>query len=202
MAAPMMMKAAETSKQTGTHGMQRAKFSMKLGMQDHMTDDDLAFYSAAGVEAVCGWLPSRKLDDSWSVAGLMRERERVESYGMKLAMVPLPLSSVEIEKAEYPSILLGISPDRERAVDDICQMIRNVAAAGIPAVKYNMTIIGIPRTAPVQGRGRAEAHAFNYALATNPEPPLTAAGRVTADGTGSASRGSSSAWFRLRRNAR
>ena len=111
----------------------------------------------------------------------MRERERVESYGMKLAMVPLPLSSVEIEKAEYPSILLGISPDRERAVDDICQMIRNVAAAGIPAVKYNMTIIGIPRTAPVQGRGRAEAHAFNYALATNPEPPLTAAGQVTAD---------------------
>ena len=115
---------------------------MKLGMQDHMTDDDLAFYSAAGVEAVCGWLPSRKLDDPWSVAGLLRERERVESYGIKLAMVPLPMSSVEIEKAEYPSILLGSSPDRDRAIDDICQMIRNVGAAGIPAVKYNMTLIG------------------------------------------------------------
>src|SRR5581483_5104565 len=49
------------------------------------------------------------------------------------------------------------------------------------AVKYNMTIIGIPRTAPVKGRGRAEAHAFNYELATNPEPPFTEAGRVPAD---------------------
>jgi mannonate dehydratase len=177
----MMMQAAKTSGETGAPERWRGKFPMKLGMQDHMTDDDLAFYSAAGVEAVCGWLPSRKLDDPWSVAGLLRERERVESYGIKLAMVPLPMSSVEIEKAEYPSILLGSSPDRDRAIDDICQMIRNVGAAGIPAVKYNMTLIGIPRTAPVQGRGRAQAHAFNYAVATNPEPPLTAAGRVTAD---------------------
>ncbi len=175
----MMVRDPEKSAAPHAKGKEPSKLTMKLGMQDHMTDDDLAFYSAAGVEAVCGWLPSRKLDDAWSVAGLMRERERVESYGMQLAMVPLPMSSLEIEKAEYPSILLGISPDRDRAIDDICQMIRNAAQAGIPAVKYNLTLIGIPRTAPVPGRGRAEAHAFNYALARRPEPPLTAAGHVT-----------------------
>jgi mannonate dehydratase len=180
MAAPIVIRGAPAQPAQGA-SRQPKKPPMKLGMQDHMTDDDLAFYSAAGVEAVCGWLPSRKLDDAWSVAGLMRERERVESYGMKLAMLPLPMSSVEIEKAEYPSILLGVSPDRDRAIDDICHMIRNVAQAGIPAVKYNMTIIGIPRTAPVQGRGRAEDHAFNYGVATNPEPPPPSAGRVTAN---------------------
>ena len=181
MAGPLMMRDAETLEHSAPRGGPSAPWRMKLGMQDHMTDDDLAFYSAAGVEAVCGWLPSRKLDDAWSVEGLSRERERVESYGIMLAMVPLPMSSVEIEKAEYPGILLGISPDRDRAIDAICQMIRNAAQAGIPAVKYNLTLIGIPRTVPVKGRGRAQAHAFNYALATNPEPPPTEAGRVTAD---------------------
>ena len=80
---------------------------MKLGMQDHMSNDDLSYYSAVGVEQVCTSLPSRSLDEKWSVEGLAKERERVESYGVKLAMVPLPLSSVEIDKAEYPSIMLG-----------------------------------------------------------------------------------------------
>ena len=181
MTAPMMMRTFDAAGPPHAEGRQRGKFPMKLGMQDHMSDDDLAFYSAAGVEGVCTSLPSRKLDEKWSVEALRRERERIESYGIKLEMVPLPMSSVEIERAEYPSILLGMSPERDRAIDEICQMIRNVAGAGIPAVKYNMTLIGIPRTAPVRGRGRAEAHAFNYSLATNPEPKLTAAGRVSAE---------------------
>ena len=179
MAAPAIG-AAQTTGQKKSPSKTPAKFLMKLGMQDHVTDDDLSFYSAAGVEQVCTSLPSKKLDEKWSVEGLTKERERVESYGLKLAMVPLPMSSVEIEKAEYPSIMLG-APDRDRAIDDICQMIRNAAKAGIPGVKYNMTLIGIIRTDPVKGRGRSEAHVFNYASIKNPDLPLTAAGKVTAE---------------------
>ena len=47
----------------------------------------------------------------------------MESYGVKLAMMPLPLSSVEIDKAEYPNIMLGKTPERDRDIDDICQMV-------------------------------------------------------------------------------
>lgn len=177
MAAPASG-AAQTASAQNSQKKQPTKFLMKLGMQDHMTNDDLAFYSSVGVEQVCTSLPSRRLDEKWSVEGLTRERERVESYGIKLAMVPLPLSSVEIDKVEYPSIMLGRTPDRDRDIDDICQMIRNVARVGIPAVKYNMSILGIVRTDPVKGRGSSSAHAFNYEKAKQ-EPPLTAAGRVT-----------------------
>src|SRR5918999_3748422 len=120
------------------------------------------------------------MEAPWSVDGLTRLRERVESFGITLDMVPLPLSSNEISRSENPAILLGKDPDRDRQIDDIRQMIRNISRAGIPAAKYNLTLIGIPRTAPTIGRGRARYSTFVYARAAQ-EPPLTAAGRVDAD---------------------
>lgn len=72
-----------------------AKTLMKLGMQDHMSDDDLHFYSAIGVEHVCTSLPSRRLDEKWSVEGLTKERERVESFGIHLA-VPEPGAAIRV----------------------------------------------------------------------------------------------------------
>ncbi len=59
-------------------------------------------------------------------------------------------------------------------------MIRNVARAGIPSVKYNLTLIGIPRSEPTVGRGGARYSTFVYANARQ-DPPLTIAGKVDAD---------------------
>jgi mannonate dehydratase len=59
-------------------------------------------------------------------------------------------------------------------------MIRNVSRAGIPAVKYNLTFLGVPRTAPTRGRGGARYSTFVYEGAAQ-EPPLTIAGAVDAD---------------------
>lgn len=154
------------------------KALMKAGTQHSITDETLAVLASFGVRHVCGTLPSRRLDEAWSVESLMRTRERVESYGIKLEMLPLPLSSVRIEKAEYPNIMLGKSPERDRDIDEICQMIRNAAKAGIPSLKYNLTILGVVRTEPTPGRGRARYSTFVYDQAKQ-DPPLTAAGRVT-----------------------
>jgi mannonate dehydratase len=95
-------------------------------------------------------------------------------------MVPLPMSSSEISQAEMPAIFLGQSPERDRNIDDICQIIRNCARAGIPAVKYNFTIIGIPRSGTAAGRGGSRYSEFVYARAKQ-DPPMTLAGRVDAD---------------------
>jgi mannonate dehydratase len=59
-------------------------------------------------------------------------------------------------------------------------MIRNVAQAGIRSAKYNLTIIGIPRTTPTRGRGGARYSTFKYEDARQ-DPPLTAAGPIDAD---------------------
>src|SRR5687768_15850972 len=110
---------------------------MKVGTQHDSSDETLAVMAAFGVNNICSRLPSARLDQEWSVEGLTRLRERVEKAGIKLDMVPLPLSSNEISRSENPNILLGKSPERDREIDDICQMIRNTARVGIPSVKYN-----------------------------------------------------------------
>jgi mannonate dehydratase len=153
---------------------------MKVGTQHDSSDETLPILAALGVNNICSRLPSATLDEEWSVEGLMRLRERVERFGIALDMVPLPLSSNEISKSENPNILLGRSPERDKEIDDICQMIRNAARAGIPALKYNLTFLGVPRTGTEPGRGGARYNTFVYDKATA-DPPLTEAGPVSAD---------------------
>ena len=161
-------------------GQPPRKANLKLGTQ-HVSDDArLKVYAALGVHNICSDLPSRQMDERWSVEGLTRLRERVESHGIKLDMVPLPMSSSYITRAENPNIVLGRSPERDREIDNICQMIRNTARAGIPAVKYNFTVLGVVRTEPTPGRGGSRYSTFVYNKAKQ-EPPLTEAGPVPAD---------------------
>ena len=156
------------------------KALMYAGTQHGDSDAILRVLAGFGVNHICSLLPSAKMDEAWSVEGLTKLRARVESFGIRLDMVPLPLSSSEISRSENPAILLAKDPERDKQIDDICQMIRNVARAGIPSVKYNLTLIGIPRTAPTPGRGGARYSTFVYADARQ-DPPLTIAGKVDAD---------------------
>ena len=153
---------------------------MKVGTQHGHTDDILRSCAAFGVNNICSGLPSPKMDEAWSVDSLSRLRARVKAHGISLDMVPLPMSSSEISSAEMPAIYLGQGPERDRNIDDICQMIRNCARAGIMQVKYNFTIIGIPRSGTAPGRGGSRYSEFVFAGAKQ-DPPSTIAGRVDAD---------------------
>src|SRR5581483_1439347 len=124
---------------------------LKLGNQHRSADADLRLFAALGVHNICSAPLGRTLDESWSIEGLSRLRERVEKFGIHLDMVPLPLSSSYISRVENPHILMGKSPERDREIDNICQMIRNAAKVGIPAVKYNMSILGVVRTENTRG---------------------------------------------------
>jgi mannonate dehydratase len=156
------------------------KARMKVGHQNHSHNEALKLFAALGVNNICSVLPSAKLDAAWSVEALTKLRERVESFGIKLDCVPLPLSSAYITRHENPAIMLGKSPERDRQIDDICQMIRNAARAGVPMLKYNMSILGVVSTEPVAGRGGSVSRAFSYAKAKQ-EPALTEAGPVNED---------------------
>ncbi len=152
---------------------------MKLGHQHWSDDASLRLLAALGVTHICSAEPSAKFDENWSVEGLVKLRKRVESFGKRLEAVPLPLSSSYITKAENPAIMLGKSPERDREIDSICQMIRNCGHAGIPMVKYNLTILGVVRTPSTPGRGGAKYSTFRYRDAIQ-DPPLTEAGPVSA----------------------
>jgi mannonate dehydratase len=157
-----------------------AKARMKVGTQQGDAEDILRALAAFGVNHICGSLPSAKMDDAWSVDALSKRRDRVKAHGLSLDMVPLPMSSSEISSAEMPAIYLGKDPDRDRNIDDICQMIRNCSRAGINQVKYNFTLLGVVRTGTAPGRGSAPYSEFVYAGARQ-DPPMTIAGKVDAD---------------------
>ncbi len=156
------------------------KALMKVGTQHGSSDEILRVLAGLGVNHICSSLPSPRLDDNWSVEGLSRLRERVERFGIKLDIVPLPMSSHYIARAEMPNIMLGKSPERDREIDQICQMIRNASRAGIPCLKYNMTILGVVRSERTPGRGGSSYSTFIYDQAKQ-EPPLTEAGPVSAE---------------------
>src|SRR2546423_1234301 len=168
---------ADTPSQAGSA---KPDARMKVGTQHGDSDEVLRAMAGFGVNNICSRLPSERLDDNWSVDSLSRLRERVGSFGIALDMVPLPMSSNEISRFEMPNIMLGKSPERDREIDEICQMIRNAARAGIPALKYNLTFIGVVRTEPTRGRGGATYSTFVYDKAA-PKQPLTAAGVVGAE---------------------
>ena len=164
----------------GSNGRPSRKAIMKVGTQHGSSDDILEVLCSLGVNNICSSLPSAKMDANWSVEGLTKLRERVESYDIHLDMIPLPLSSAYITKAELPNIMMAKSPERDRDIDNVCQMIRNASRAGIPSLKYNMSILGVVRTESTPGRGRSIYSTFVYDKARQ-LPPLTEAGPVNAD---------------------
>ena len=49
---------------------QQSKVRFFVGHQGHSSDADLRVLSALGVHDICSELPSRRMDEAWSVAGL------------------------------------------------------------------------------------------------------------------------------------
>ncbi len=141
------------------------------------SDDDYRVWAQLGIQHICGYPPGTSR--TWTVDVLNRYRQHVESFGLTLDMVELPLSSVDISRAECPNILLGKSPERDREIEHINGVIRMCAQAGIPAVKYNLTVLGVVSTERVKGRGGYETRAFDISKAKG--DTLTVAGRVDAD---------------------
>jgi len=153
---------------------------MKPGTQHGDSDDILRVMAAFGVNHICSATPSAKgLDESWSVEALLRLRERIGKFGITLEMLQLP-TNADITRSGIRNVMLGKSPERDREIDGICQMIRNAARAGIPILKYNLTILAVVRTEPTPGRGGAMYSTFDYSRAKQ-DPPLTDAGPVSAD---------------------
>ncbi len=159
----------------------RRKATMHCGTQHSHADEVLSVMSSLGVNHICSSDLSPQLDEKWSVEGLTALRERVEKHGLHLDMVPVPLPSAAIGKAPMGAVMLGKSPERDRQIEQIQQMIRNCAKAGIPAVKYNMSILGVVRLPQrTKGRGESMYSTWNYNEAPDKDK-LTEAGNVSAD---------------------
>jgi mannonate dehydratase len=116
-----------------------------------------------------------------TVEELTRLTDMADKHGITVDVLNPPfLPSSHIDRERRPAIMLAQSPERDRDIEQIQTMIRNCAAAKIPCIKYNLSILGVLRTGRIQGRG--DSSYISYKLAdAHPDPPLTRAGVVHAD---------------------
>jgi mannonate dehydratase len=154
---------------------------MKLGTETQMDNARLKTLARFGLRNCGGSPPIADGRLYATVDELKRTREVAEKNGISYDLVTPPfLASSHIDRERHPAIMLAQSPERDRDIEALQTMIKNCAAAGIPAVKYNMSILGVLRIGRVPGRGDATYSKWSFKEA-HPETPLTRAGRVTAD---------------------
>jgi mannonate dehydratase len=104
-----------------------------------------------------------------------------DKYGVTVDVLNPPfLPSSHIDRERHPAIMLAQSPERDRDIEQIQTMIKNCAAARIPCIKYNLSILGVLRTGRIPGRGDTTSTSYKLADA-HPNPLLTKAGVVDAD---------------------
>jgi len=160
------------------HNQAGKKASLKLGTQHGDSDDVLQVLAAFGVNHICAVPPTAGGAEDWSVEGLSRKREHIESFGISADALRL-IHPNYVSKSETRYIMLGKSPERDREIETTCNRIRNAARAGYPMLTYNLTMLGVIRTAPTRGRGGATYSTFSFEQDIEGDK-LTEAGKVTA----------------------
>jgi mannonate dehydratase len=155
---------------------------MKLGCQSAPTNEThLQYFARYGVRNICGYPEIGEGRLYATVDELERLRDLAEKNGISIDCIAPPfLASTYVDRTAHPAIMLADSPERDRDIEALQTLIRNCAAAGIPSVKYNMSLLGVLRTEPTMGRGDAMYSTWRLADA-HPSPALTRAGRVDAD---------------------
>jgi mannonate dehydratase len=155
---------------------------IKLGDQTAPTNDaHLAYLARYGVRNICGYpeIPGDRLYAT--VDELKRMTDLAAKYKISVECIAPPfLESSHIDKEKHPAVMLAQSPERDRDIEQLQILIKNCAAAGIPSIKYNMSLLGVLRTGRKPGRGDAMDHVWRLKDA-KADPPLTRAGHVDAD---------------------
>jgi mannonate dehydratase len=160
----------------------RKPMKMHLGTQRGPTTPEmLDFFKRHGVNNICGYPPHPGKRGYWKVEDLEKTRDLCQRHGISLDMVALPfLTSSHIDHEKRGAIMLADDPQRDRDIEHVQRMIEACARAGIPAFKYNMSLLGVLRTGTTAGRGGSRYSTWKLADA-RPNSPLTRAGRVDAD---------------------
>jgi mannonate dehydratase len=155
---------------------------MKLGCQTSPSDaKHFQYFARYGVRNICGYPEIADGRLYATVEELKRLRDLAERSRISVDCIAPPfLESSHIDREKHPAIMLAQSPERDRDIESLQTLIKNCAAAGVPSIKYNMSILGVLRTGRTPGRGDAMYSTWRLKEA-KPNPPLTRAGHVDGD---------------------
>lgn len=173
---------------TGSYNKPQTKkaVKMKVGCQHGGTGkENLEYLARHGVFNMDGGSPKMIDGVGWDLDDSLRKKEACEKYGISLDAYHLPLSSAGIDRVATPNIMLGKSPERDREIEMIRQMIEVAAKTEVHTLLYNTTILPVLRTGRTVDphRGNASYSTWNYeeALKQGMDQELTKAGHVDID---------------------
>ena len=157
------------------------RLKMHVGTQRPPTNERMMrYFKRHGVDHICGYPPRPGERGYWTIEELEQTRGLCEEHGIALDMVALPfLASSHIDREKRGTIMLADSPERDRDIEHIQKMIEACAKVGIPAFKYNMSLLGVLRTDSTPGRGGSSYSTWRLHEAG--ERSLTRAETVTED---------------------
>lgn len=128
---------------------------MFLGHQmGDVSDRKLQWAAQLGVEHIaCETRAGIENDDgTWNVPAIKELQGRLAGWGMTMDVLALNLPSQYITRQRFPGIMRG-TPSRDGEIEVIKQNVRAAGEAGVPALKYNLNFLGVPRTGRTKGRG-------------------------------------------------
>lgn len=172
--------------QAASKRKQNREVLMKLGCQSGgSSEDNLAFKARHGVYHLDPGQP-RIIDGvGWDLDDSLRIVEAGDKYGVNIDAYHLPLSSAGIDRVSTPNIMLGKSPERDREIEMIQQMIEVAAKSDVRLLLYNTTILPVLRTGRTVDptRGNASYSTWNYeeAIERGMQDEMTIAGEVDID---------------------
>ena len=177
------LKTVDTKRHSNRETGKR-KVLMQAGCQSGGTTiKNLEFKARHGIFNIDGGSPKIIEGVGWDLEDSLRKREACEKYGISLDAYHLPLTSAGIDRVKYPNMMLGKSPERDREIELIQQMIQVAAKTGIRVLNYNTTIHRVLRTEKTidPKRGNAIYSTWNYEEAVKLNRPKTIAGDVSVD---------------------
>ncbi len=155
---------------------------MVLGCQTAPTTlEHLQYLARYSIRNICGYPPIADGRLYATREELEQMKDVAAKCGIEVDMVAPPfLASISVDVDKHAAIMLGQSPERDHDIEDMQTMIRNCAAAGIFAIKYNLQIVGDQRIARTPGRGDSTYATWKFSEA-HPKSEFTRAGQVSAE---------------------
>ncbi len=92
-------------------------------------------------------------DGLWDGKKVAAQRRWIEGFGMKLEVMAIDVGSILLDSLRAPELAAA-------RAEELRHNIQAAAAGGIDTVKFNLQMVGITRTAMVEGRGGVKCSAF------------------------------------------
>lgn len=146
---------------------------MYLGHQmGDLSEEKLQWVAQLGVEHIA--CESRRgienEDGTWDVQGIKDVQGRLKNWGITMDVLALNMPSQIPTRQRFRAIMLG-TEGRDAAIETVKQNVRAAGEAGVPALKYNLNLMGVARTGRTPGRGGATYSHFNYDKWPDHTPP-------------------------------